>query len=107
LVLGAVDEALEHDRPIADWREGPRRDGQVVAHDVELRERRLAREVALAGMRDAHLAAIDGEDFDFLGFAHGGKATRATAGAAFRACGCRSIERNGSFAGLPRTPAAS
>ena len=36
LALGAVDEALEHDRPIADAGERARRDRQVVADEVEL-----------------------------------------------------------------------
>ena len=38
LAFGAVDEALEHDRAIADSGERARRDREVVAHEVELRE---------------------------------------------------------------------
>ena len=59
LGLGAVDEALEHDGPIADAAERARRDGEVVADEVELRELRLAREVELRRVRDAHDAAVD------------------------------------------------
>ncbi len=38
LALGAVDEALENDGPVADAGEGARRDRQVVADEIELGE---------------------------------------------------------------------
>ena len=47
LALGAVDEALQHKRAIADSGERSGRYRQVVAHDIELRELHLAREVGL------------------------------------------------------------
>ena len=47
LAFGAVYEALEHDRPVADAGESARRDRQVIAHEVELRELGLLREVRL------------------------------------------------------------
>ena len=50
LALGAVDESLEHDRPIADAGDRARRDGQVVVHELELRELgRRARSTACPG----------------------------------------------------------
>ena len=50
LALGAVDEALEHDGPVADAGDRAVRDRQVVADDVELRQlRRRARSTACRG----------------------------------------------------------
>ena len=59
LAFGAVDEALEHDRTIADAGESARRDRQVVAHEVELRELRLLGEIRLVGVGDTDLASVD------------------------------------------------
>ena len=42
LALGAVDEALEHERAIADAGERAGRHRQVIPHEVELRELHLA-----------------------------------------------------------------
>ena len=75
LALGAVDEALEHDRAVADAGERTLGDGEVVADEVELRELRLAREVGLVRVRDAHLAARDREDLRRLFLGHPGEAT--------------------------------
>ena len=75
LPLGAVDEALEHDGPVADAAQRARRDGQVVADDVELGELRLLREVGLARVGDADLAALDREDLGCLFLRHAGEAT--------------------------------
>ncbi len=41
LAFGAVDEALEHHRTIPDSGQSARRDRQIIADDVELRELRL------------------------------------------------------------------
>ena len=69
LALGAVDEALQDDRAIADAGQRSRRDGEVVADEVELAELCLAREIRLVGVGDADLATIDREHrrFRFLG----------------------------------------
>ena len=66
LALGAVDEALEHDGPVADAAQRAGRDRQVVPHDVELGELRLAREVGLARVGDPDLAPLDGENLGFF-----------------------------------------
>ena len=69
LALGAVDEALQDDRAIADAGQRARRDREVVAHEVELGELHLAREIGLVRVRDADLATVDREHrgFRFLG----------------------------------------
>jgi hypothetical protein len=55
---------------IPDSAESARRDCQVVAYEVELRELRLFREVQLLGMRHANLAPLDGEHLDAFFFPH-------------------------------------
>ena len=75
LALGAVDEALEHDRPIADAAERAVRDRQVVANQVQLGELRLLRKIGLAGMGDADLAPAHVQDLGILFLGHGAKAT--------------------------------
>ena len=75
LAVGAVDEPLEHERPVRDPREGARRDGQVVAHDVELRELRVLREIRLARVGDADFAPAHGEDLGCLFRRHAADAT--------------------------------
>ena len=61
LALGAIHEALEHERPIADPGDRARRDREVILHDVELRELDAAREVRLVRIRDPNLAPFDRE----------------------------------------------
>src|SRR5258708_3544622 len=61
LGFGAVDEALEHEWAVADARNGAVGDGQVVPNEGQLRELYVAREVRLAGIGDADLASLDGE----------------------------------------------
>src|SRR5258708_6647413 len=51
LLLGAVNESLEHVRPISYAGDGPARDGQVILDDVELRKLDVAREVRLGRIR--------------------------------------------------------
>ena len=46
LPLGAIDEALEHDRSIPNTAERALRDREVVADEFDLRELRLFREVS-------------------------------------------------------------
>ena len=58
----AVDEALQHDRTIADAVQRAFRDRQVVRDQLELREPQLLREVRLARVGDADLAARDLEN---------------------------------------------
>ena len=69
LALGAVDEALEHDRPIANAVERAVGDREVVLHEVELRELDVSREVRLVRIRDPDLATVDRQDLSgfFLG----------------------------------------
>ena len=61
LAFGAVDEALEHDRPIADAGDSATGDRQVILDDVELGELDVAREVRLVRIADADLAPVDRE----------------------------------------------
>src|SRR5262249_24520081 len=59
LALGTVYEALEHDRTVANACQSARRDGEVVAHEVELGDLRLASEKQLARMPHPPPAPID------------------------------------------------
>ena len=71
LAFGAIDEAFQHDRAVADAGQRARRDGQKVADEIELRELCFAREVGLLRVRDAHLASFDGDQLDIIVLAHG------------------------------------
>jgi len=62
LAVGAVDEPLEHDGPIANTEQGTRRDREVIADEIELRDLRLAVKYSLLRVRDLDLAALDRED---------------------------------------------
>src|SRR6266576_673425 len=57
--LGAIHEALEHTRPIADAGDSSARDGQIVLNDVELGELYIAREVGLVRIGHPYLASFD------------------------------------------------
>ena len=70
LALGAVHEALEHDRTILDSGQSARRDRQVVAHEVEFRDFRLLRKIQLVGVRDTDLAPVDREHLGGFFFLH-------------------------------------
>ena len=69
--VGAVDEALEHDRPLANAEQRALGDAQIIAHDVQLGEPHLLREVQLARVRDGHRVAVDRQLFGFR-VAHSG-----------------------------------
>ena len=70
LALGAVDEALQHDRPIADAAQRAGRHREVVADEVELRELRLPREIGLVRVGDPDLAPVDREHRRFRCLGH-------------------------------------
>src|SRR5687767_15849672 len=61
LTLGAIDEALQHVRAVADSRDGSRSDGQIVLDHVQLGELDVAREIGFAWIAYADVAAIDRE----------------------------------------------
>ena len=71
LGLGAVDESLEDERPIANAGDRARRDGQIVLHELELRELGLAREVRLVRIGDLDVAPRDRQHFRRLENDHG------------------------------------
>ena len=70
LCLGPVDETLENNRTIPDSGERARRNRQIVAYEVELRDTRLRREVQLAGMRYLDFASLDREHLAGVFFCH-------------------------------------
>lgn len=76
LPLGAVDEAFENDGTVFDAGEGARRNGEIVAHDVELGKFDFLREVGFGGVGDADLASVYGKQLKSLFFAHNHRVQR-------------------------------
>ena len=62
LAFSAVDKTLEHDWTIFDSTKCPRRDGQVVAYEIEFGDSRL-RKIQLVGIGYADFTPFNGEHF--------------------------------------------
>ena len=70
LLVRTIHEALQDDRPVAYPEQRAGRHGQVVAHDVDLAQLHLAREVQLVRVRHAYRVAVDVEDLGIILLAH-------------------------------------
>ena len=70
-MLGAVDEALEHVRPVSYASDCTLGDRQVILDDVELGEFDAAREVGLFRIRDPDVVPVDRENLSRLFPGHG------------------------------------
>ena len=73
--LRPVDEALEHERPVAHAVERRLGHREIVGDEVALAELRGAGEVRLVRVRDAHLAPVDGQHVRVVVAGHGGTPT--------------------------------
>ena len=69
--MRSVDEALQNYGAVADALQRARRYGEVVAHEVELGDLRLLREVQLVWVRDANLMSVERQDLGIVRFRHG------------------------------------
>ena len=73
--LRAVDEAFQHDGPIANTGERACRNRQVILDELEFGELRVEREVRLIRIRNANLAPVDRQYF-FFSLGHGSQGFR-------------------------------
>ncbi len=64
LTIGAIDEALEGHRAVADPDDGAIGDGEVVADEVELGDAGIGEE-QLAGVGDGDLVPVEGQGLGF------------------------------------------
>ena len=64
LTIGAIDEALEGHRSVADADDGAIGDGEVVANEVELGDAGIGEE-ELAGVGDGDLVPVEGQGLGF------------------------------------------
>jgi len=75
LTFGAVNEPLENERTIANPGKSTRRDGQVVANDVEFREPSLPGKIGFVRVRHADLVSLDREQLGCFFFSHQNQST--------------------------------
>ena len=69
-LFGAVYEAFEDDRTIANAVEGTGRNGEKVIDQVKLADSGCFGEIQFVGVRNAHLVGIDVENFYGFGVLH-------------------------------------
>ena len=63
LAMRPVHEALQHDRPVGNAPQHPRRYSQKIPHQLQLADLHVLRKVELVRIRDAHRVPIDLEHF--------------------------------------------
>lgn len=61
LAFRAVDKTLQHNRAVSNTGQRSGRDGQVVLHDVQLRQADLFREIELVRVSDTNLLPVNRE----------------------------------------------
>jgi hypothetical protein len=70
LLFGAVHEAFEDDRAIANAAESARRNGEKVIDEVKLGDLGYFGEIEFGGVSDAQLVGINVESFNGFGVLH-------------------------------------